>query len=154
MGCSSTATLLSLTGILLIWPYVLTKSVPSRLLDADGISVSAGQKEERHHVVKRSVQRCSSSYDNWCLNNGTCIVLVDSNVRHCKCEKGFEGPRCSIVELVHQPMGEEQIIVIIFCMGLLIIGLAGALYLFWKWCKRNSLPCQQKCHSYRPNCLE
>lgn len=51
----------------------------------------------------------------------------------CRCERGFYGPRCSNLELVYQPMGEEQIIATIFCVSLLIVGLAGALYFCCKW---------------------
>uniref|UniRef100_A0A3P8WSR4 Epiregulin n=1 Tax=Cynoglossus semilaevis TaxID=244447 RepID=A0A3P8WSR4_CYNSE len=68
---------------------------------------------------------CDSTFDNYCLNQGQCMLLVDMNVHHCKCERGFYGPRCAKAELVFQPMAEEQMIVTVFCVCLLLIGLAG-----------------------------
>nr|XP_046244003.1 proepiregulin-like [Scatophagus argus] len=130
--------LLSLIGVMLLWPYVLTKSVSS------SASLSAGKGEERHHVVKRTTQNCDSTFDKYCLNNGQCMLIVELKEHHCKCERGFYGPRCGNLELVVQPMGEEQIIVTIFCVILLIIGLSGALYFCCKWCKKNRFPRQQK----------
>ncbi|KAM9858809.1 proepiregulin-like [Aulostomus maculatus] len=135
--------LLSLIGVLLLWPFGFTKSASSKLQPADGAS-PAGQGEERHHVGKRSTQNCDSTFDNYCMNNGQCMLLVDINEHHCKCQKGFYGTRCSSPELVVKQMGEKQIIVIIFCVGLLIVGLAGALYLCCKWYKKNRFP-SQKC---------
>ncbi|XP_049435003.1 proepiregulin-like [Epinephelus fuscoguttatus] len=147
MGNSKPSALLSLIGVMLLWPYVLTKSVSSRLQTPDSSSLSAGQGEERPHVVKRSTQNCDSTFDSYCMNNGQCMLLVDINEHHCKCERGFYGPRCSNPELVVQPMGEEQIIVTVFCVSLLIIGLAGALYFCCKWYKKNTR--QQKRQGYK-----
>ncbi|XP_041854380.1 proepiregulin-like [Melanotaenia boesemani] len=144
MGNKTSPALLSLIGVMLIWPNALTKSVSPRLQIADTFSLSAGQVEERPHVVKRSTQSCDSSYDNYCMNNGKCMLLVDINEHHCNCEKGFSGARCSIPELVFQPGSEEQVILIIFCVGLLLVGVAGALYFCCKWYKKNKFPCQQK----------
>ncbi|XP_030272599.1 proepiregulin-like [Sparus aurata] len=135
--------LLSLIGVMLLWPYVLTKSVSS------SASLSAGQGEARPHVVRRSTQNCDGSFDKYCLNNGQCMLLVDINEHHCKCERGYYGPRCSNPELVIQPMGEEQIIVAIFCVSLLIIGLSGALYFCCKWYKKNKFPRKQKQQGYK-----
>ncbi|XP_070821272.1 proepiregulin-like [Chaetodon trifascialis] len=140
---SKPSALLSLIGLMLLWPYVLTKSVSS------SASLSAGQGEERPHVVKRSTQTCNTTFDKYCLNHGQCMLLVDINEHHCKCERGFYGPRCGNPELVVQPMGEEQIIVTIFCVSLLIIGLSGALYFCCKWYKKKKFPRQQKRHGYK-----
>ncbi|XP_030593733.1 proepiregulin-like [Archocentrus centrarchus] len=148
MGNSKLSALLSLIGVMLIWPYVLTKSVSPRVQTADSASLPAGQGEKRPHAVKRSTQNCDSSYDNYCLNDGQCMLLLDINEHHCKCERGFIGPRCDTPELVFQPMGEGQIIVIVFCVSLLIIGLAGALYLCCKWYKKNRFPRQPKRQGY------
>ncbi|XP_068167302.1 proepiregulin-like [Antennarius striatus] len=131
MNPSRTSALLSLIGVALLWPYVLTKSFSSTT------SPSTEQGGESPHVVKRSTQSCDSSYDNYCLNQGQCMLLVDVNEHHCKCEAGFYGPRCGHMELVFRPMREEQIIVIIFCLSLLIIGLSGALYFCCKWYKNK-----------------
>ncbi|XP_072243630.1 proepiregulin-like [Leuresthes tenuis] len=147
MGNSKPSTLLSLIGVMLIWPYVLTKSVSPGLQMADNSSLSAGQGGERPHVLKRSIQSCGSAYDTYCLNKGKCMLLVDQNTHSCNCEKGFAGPRCGTPELVFQPMGEEQVILIIFCVSLLIIGLAGVLYFFCKWYKKNKFPRQR--HGYK-----
>ncbi|XP_037632602.1 proepiregulin-like [Sebastes umbrosus] len=153
MGTSKASALLSLIGVLLLWPYVLTKSVSSRLQTADSSSLSvsavSGHGGERPHVEKRSTQNCESTHDNYCLNSGQCMLLVDMNEHHCKCEKGFYGPRCSNMEFVVKPMGEEQIIVTIFCVTLLIIGLAGVLYFCCKWYKKNKYPHQPKRQGYK-----
>uniref|UniRef100_A0A3B4VL15 Epiregulin n=2 Tax=Seriola dumerili TaxID=41447 RepID=A0A3B4VL15_SERDU len=149
MGNSKASALLSLIGVMLLWPYVLTKSVSSRLQTADSASLPAGQGEERPHVVKRSTQSCDSKFDTYCLNNGQCMLLVDMNEHHCKCERGFYGPRCAHPELVVQRMGDEQIIVTIFCVSLLIIGLAGVLYFCCKWYKKNRFRRHQKQQGYR-----
>ncbi|KAM7415855.1 hypothetical protein PAMA_018087 [Pampus argenteus] len=141
--------LLSLMCVMLLWPYVLTKNVTSKLQPTDSIPLTTGHKEERPHVGKRSTQKCDSTFDKYCLNNGQCMLLVDINEHHCKCESGFYGPRCSNPELVFQPTGEEQIIVIIFCVCLLIIGLAGVLYFCCKWYKKNRFPRQPKQQGYK-----
>ncbi|XP_045891345.1 proepiregulin-like [Micropterus dolomieu] len=134
---------------MLLWPYVLTKSVSSQLQTADSAALSTGQVEGHPHVSKRSTQNCESTFDDYCLNNGQCMLLVDIDEHHCKCEKGFYGHRCSQTELVVQPMVEKQIIVTVFCVSLLIIGLAGALYFFCKWYKKNRFPRQQKLQGYK-----
>ncbi|CAJ1069240.1 proepiregulin-like [Xyrichtys novacula] len=149
MGNSKPPTLLSLIGVMLLWPYVLTKSVSSRLEFEDSATLSAGQGEERPHVVKRSTQNCDSTFDTYCLNNGKCMLLVDINEHHCKCDNGFYGPRCGKLELVVQPMGEEQIVLTVFCVSLLMIGLAGALYFCCKWYKKNKFSRPQKRQGYK-----
>uniref|UniRef100_A0A3B4VL27 Epiregulin n=1 Tax=Seriola dumerili TaxID=41447 RepID=A0A3B4VL27_SERDU len=79
-------------------------------------------------------------FDTYCLNNGQCMLLVDMNEHHCKYDPvGFYGPRCAHPELVVQRMGDEQIIVTIFCVSLLIIGLAGVLYFCCKWCNEKKV---------------
>ncbi|KAM8887465.1 proepiregulin-like [Spinachia spinachia] len=135
---------LSLLGVMLLWPYVLTRSVSSTLQAADSGSLSAGPRGERPHLVKRAIQMCDSTFDSYCMNSGQCMLLVDDNEHHCKCERGFYGPRCSRLELVAQPMGEEQIIVTIFCVVLLIVGLGGLLYFCCKWYKKNKFQKQQR----------
>lgn len=47
----------------------------------------SGQGEKQQHVVKWSMQNCESAYDNYCLNNGQCILLVDINEHHCKYDR-------------------------------------------------------------------
>lgn len=139
--------LLSFVGVMLLWPYVLTRSISFKRLTADGNSAEQG--EERPHVVTRSLQNCDKSLDDYCLN-GQCMLKVDANEKLCQCEMGFHGSRCEHPQLVVRPMGEEQLAVIIVCVVLLIIGLAGALYFFCKWyIKRDRLPQQQKRQGYR-----
>uniref|UniRef100_A0A667ZDW9 EGF-like domain-containing protein n=1 Tax=Myripristis murdjan TaxID=586833 RepID=A0A667ZDW9_9TELE len=123
------------TGVMLVWPHISTKSVSSKLqtvastsLSAGISSVRCGQEVERPRVGRLMTQRCDAALDNFCLNNGQCMLLVDTNEHHCKCESGYYGPRCAHMQLVFQPMGEEQLILTIVCVSLLIIGLAGALY--------------------------
>ncbi|XP_068994818.1 proepiregulin-like isoform X1 [Embiotoca jacksoni] len=155
MGHSSkpSALLSLIAGVMLIWPDVLTESVSPELQAADSVSLSAGvhqhnsgQGEERPRVVKRSIQGCDSTFDNYCLNNGQCMLLVDINEHHCKCERGFYGHRCDTPELVVQPIREEQILVTVFFVSLLITGLSGALYFCCKWYKKKYFPRQQKCY--------
>ncbi|KAM4745219.1 pro-epidermal growth factor-like isoform 2-T2 [Anableps anableps] len=141
--------LLSFIGVVLIWPYVLTKSISPRLQTTGSSSLTAGQEEEHPHMTKRSTTSCESKFDNYCMNNGKCILLVDFKEHHCVCERGFNGPRCGIPELVSRPMGEEQVVVVLFCVTLLMIGLGGALYLFYKWYKRNKFPRQPKRQGYK-----
>uniref|UniRef100_A0A665WGF3 EGF-like domain-containing protein n=1 Tax=Echeneis naucrates TaxID=173247 RepID=A0A665WGF3_ECHNA len=133
-------------GVMLLWPSVLTKSVSSKLQPADSVSPPrscvSGQGEEHPHVVKRSTQNCDKTFDSYCLNRGQCMLLVDIDQHFCKCERGFYGPRCANPELVFKPIGEEHIILIIFCVTLLIIGLAGALYFFCKCCRVKCIPQQ------------
>ncbi|XP_056275290.1 proepiregulin-like isoform X2 [Pseudoliparis swirei] len=150
MGNNKPPALLALIGVMLLWPNVLTRSVSSSSLQTvDSASLSAGQGGERPRVVKHSAQNCDSTFDTYCLNHGQCLLLVDINEHHCKCERGFFGPRCSNPELVVQPMGEEQLIVTIFCVALLIIGLAGTLYFCCKWYKKNKFPHQQTRQGYK-----
>ncbi|MEQ2305323.1 hypothetical protein AMECASPLE_036607 [Ameca splendens] len=84
-------------------------------------------------MTKRSVTNCENKFDNYCMNNGKCILLLDLKEHHCECQRGFYGNRCDIPELLSQPTKKEQVVVILFCVSLLIIGLGGALYFFYKW---------------------
>uniref|UniRef100_A0A3B4AMJ7 EGF-like domain-containing protein n=1 Tax=Periophthalmus magnuspinnatus TaxID=409849 RepID=A0A3B4AMJ7_9GOBI len=97
------------------------------------------QREERPHVEKRSILSCDSSFDNYCLNNGQCLFLVDLNENHCKCELGYLGTRCEHTQLVVQPMKEEEVALIIVCVVLLILGLTGALYFFCKCSEKRHI---------------
>lgn len=54
---------------------------------SNGLLFVSGQGEKQQHVVKRSMQNCESAYDNYCLNNGQCILLVDINEHHCKYDR-------------------------------------------------------------------
>ncbi|XP_008334139.1 proepiregulin [Cynoglossus semilaevis] len=145
--------LLSLLGLMLLWPYVLTTTVSSRPNTTDITTLSADSKQ-RPHAAKRSTQNCDSTFDNYCLNQGQCMLLVDMNVHHCKCERGFYGPRCAKAELVFQPMAEEQMIVTVFCVCLLLIGLAGALYFCCKRYKKKRLLASQQASGSSRDCLQ
>ncbi|XP_029916268.1 proepiregulin-like [Myripristis murdjan] len=149
MGNGTPSALLSLFSVMLVWPHISTKSVSSKLQTVASTSLSAEQEVERPRVGRLMTQRCDAALDNFCLNNGQCMLLVDTNEHHCKCESGYYGPRCAHMQLVFQPMGEEQLILTIVCVSLLIIGLAGALYFCCKWYKRNRFPRQQKRTGYR-----
>ncbi|XP_071388780.1 proepiregulin-like [Centroberyx affinis] len=148
MGNSKPSALLPLFGVMLVWPHVFTKSVSSKLQTAASASLSTEQEEQRPRVAKVTTQSCDAALDNYCLN-GQCMLLLDLNEHHCKCEKGFYGPRCAHLELVFRPMAEEQLVLTIVCVTLLIIGLAGALYFCCKWYKRNRFPRQQKRQGYQ-----
>ena len=58
----------------------------------------------------------------------SCVTLCVTVVKRVSTASGVLVP-----ELVIQPMGEEQILVTVFCVSLLIIGLSGALYFCCKW---------------------
>lgn len=147
MGPRPPCALRPLFGVLLLWPYVLTRSVSSKL-NTEAF-LPAGQGEQHPHVAKRSTQNCDTSFDNYCLNHGQCMFLVDVNENHCRCELGFHGNRCEQPQLVFQPMGEEQLAVTVVCVTLLIIGLAGILYFCCKWYKKSRFPRQQKNQGYK-----
>ncbi|XP_056136420.1 uncharacterized protein LOC130112920 [Lampris incognitus] len=106
------------------------------------------QEEWRPRVGRLTTQSCEPSQESYCLNNGQCMLLVDLNQHHCKCERGYYGPRCAHLELVFQPMGEEQLLLTVVFVALLMIGLAGALYFFCRWYKRIRCPHQQTRHGY------
>ncbi|RVE67975.1 hypothetical protein OJAV_G00087050, partial [Oryzias javanicus] len=146
-NCKLSALLSLIGGILFILPHCFGKNVPIRLQTGDNSSLSEGKGEGRPRVT-RSAVACDSGFDEFCMNNGKCMLLVDLNERHCRCDIGFYGPRCSIPEMVHQKMAEEEIVLIVFCVGLLLIGLAGASYFFFKWYKKNKFPRQQKRQGY------
>uniref|UniRef100_A0A3P9NVZ8 Proepiregulin-like n=1 Tax=Poecilia reticulata TaxID=8081 RepID=A0A3P9NVZ8_POERE len=101
------------------------------------ISINQKSEEERPHMTKRSTTSCEKEYDTYCFNNGQCILLEDMKEHHCKCKKGFYGPRCATPELVGRPVDEEQVVVILFSVTLLMIGLGGALYFFYNRRKRG-----------------
>ncbi|XP_068423017.1 proepiregulin-like [Clinocottus analis] len=149
MGNNKPLALLSLIGVMLLWPSVLTRSLSSGLQAAGSASLSAGPAAQRPLLVRRSVQNCDSSFDSYCMNSGQCLLLLDLNEHHCKCVRGFYGPRCSQLELVVQPVAEEQLVVILFCAALLVLGLSGVLYFCCKWHKKNKFPCQPKRQGYK-----
>ncbi|XP_024131464.1 proepiregulin [Oryzias melastigma] len=149
MGICRLSALLSLIGgVLFILPHCLGKNVPIRLQSGDNSSLSEGKGEGRPRVTRSEVA-CDSGFDEFCMNNGKCMFLVDLNERHCQCDIGFSGPRCINPDMVRQKMAGEEIVLIVFCVGLLLIGLAGALYFFFKWYKKNKFPRQQKRQGYR-----
>ncbi|XP_015231031.1 proepiregulin-like [Cyprinodon tularosa] len=141
--CRPTA-LLSFIGVVLIWPHVLTKSVSHSLQTPKSPSLTAGQEEEHPFMTKHSIANCESKFDNYCMNNGKCILLVELKEHHCKCERGFYGNRCGTPEFVLQPLDEAQVVVILFCVTLMMIGLGGTLYIFYKWYKRSKFQKQPK----------
>lgn len=134
--------ILSFMYVVLLWPQVKSVSVPSRESTAD--FTSADEREQRPPVVKRSVHGCGIGFDKYCFNNGQCMFLAELNTNSCQCELGFQGSRCEEPQLVSKPMREDQVALIIVCVVLMAIGLAGILYFFCKWYRRNRLPQQQK----------
>ncbi|KAM8865805.1 proepiregulin-like isoform 1-T1 [Synchiropus picturatus] len=142
MWKSKLSALYSVLGVMLLWPDILAKTVVLKLQHADVETPPAEHREERPPMVRRSAQSCDSTFDHYCLNNGQCMLLVDINEHHCKCDSGFYGPRCSHPELSVKPMEEKQLIMVIFCVALLLLGTAGLIYFCWKWCKKNKFPRQ------------
>ncbi|KAJ0067665.1 hypothetical protein NL108_009781 [Boleophthalmus pectinirostris] len=140
--------LLSFIYAVLLWPPTQTKNTPPRVSTGDvtyaGDTFDPEHERGRPHVAKRSILSCDTSFDNYCLNNGQCMFIVDLNENHCKCELGYLGSRCEQPQLVVKPMKQEELALIIVCVVLVILGLAGALYFFCKWYRRKQLPQQQK----------
>uniref|UniRef100_A0A8C7WXX8 EGF-like domain-containing protein n=1 Tax=Oryzias sinensis TaxID=183150 RepID=A0A8C7WXX8_9TELE len=149
MGNYKLSVLLSLIGgMMLILPHGHSKNVSISVQTGDNSSLSEGKVGGRPRVT-RSTVNCDSTFDQFCMNNGKCMLLVDLNEHHCQCDIGFNGPRCDMPEMVQGKMAEGEIILIVFCVGLLVIGLAGAAYFFFKWYKKNKFPRQQKRQGYR-----
>ncbi|XP_017267760.1 proepiregulin-like [Kryptolebias marmoratus] len=152
MGNSKISALFSMIGVMLIWPHVFTKSISPTLQTTENSTLSPGQGEEkleRPLVENRSITSCGSNFNSYCMNNGICMLLVELNEHHCKCKEGFHGPRCNSPKLsTGYPLQEEQIVTIIICVILLIIGLAGALYFCCRY-KKNKFSPQQKQTGYR-----
>ncbi|XP_029573913.1 proepiregulin isoform X1 [Salmo trutta] len=148
--------LLSFLALLLVWPDVHSTDVLSSTQPAPTSPASshceaettADQEQSRPHMEKVMRQKCDSSVESYCLN-GECLLLLDLNEHHCKCERGYYGPRCAHLEMVFQPMKEEHVILMVVCGGLLFIGVAGAFYFFCRWYKRNRCPPQQKQQTYQ-----
>ncbi|XP_012721010.1 proepiregulin isoform X1 [Fundulus heteroclitus] len=140
---------LSFVGVMLIWPHVLSKSISPRLQTIESSFLTAGQEEKRPLMTKRSVTNCESKFDNYCMNSGKCIFLVELKENHCNCEMGFYGSRCENLDIVSKPVGEDQVVLILFCMTLLVMGLGGGLYFFYKWYKKNKFPSQPKRKGYK-----
>ncbi|KAK0135413.1 Proepiregulin [Merluccius polli] len=126
---------------MLIWPSALSDH------GAGGVSNEPGPQRPR--VERSAMESCgSAAQQNYCFNRGQCMLLVDFNEYHCKCEEGYYGPRCAHLDLVFQPMGEEQLALVVVCVVLLIIGLSGVFYFFFKWYKRNRSTRSQKSQGY------
>uniref|UniRef100_A0AAZ3PX23 EGF-like domain-containing protein n=1 Tax=Oncorhynchus tshawytscha TaxID=74940 RepID=A0AAZ3PX23_ONCTS len=148
--------LLSFLGLLLVWPDVHSTDVLSSTQPAPTsppcshceAGTTADQEQSRPHMEKVMIRKCDSNLESYCLN-GECLLLLDLNEHHCKCERGYYGPRCAHLEMVFQPMKEEHVILMVVCAGLLFIGIAGAFYFFCRWYKRNRCPPQQKQQTYQ-----
>uniref|UniRef100_A0A2I4BHH5 Proepiregulin n=1 Tax=Austrofundulus limnaeus TaxID=52670 RepID=A0A2I4BHH5_AUSLI len=149
METSKTSALLSLIGIMLIWPHVLAKSITPSPPTTENSTLSPGPGEERPPVVARYIEGCGNKFENYCLNNGKCMLLVDLNEHHCKCEVGFHGARCDSPEFGTGLQDEGQIVIIIFFVVLLMIGLTGALYFCFKWYKKNKFSQGQERTGYK-----
>ncbi|XP_072289639.1 uncharacterized protein [Eucyclogobius newberryi] len=140
--------LVSFIYVVLLCPPAQTLSAPSTGdYTHTGDAFDPERGEERPHLAKRSILSCDTSFENYCLNKGHCMFIVELNENHCKCELGYGGSRCQDPQLVIQPMKEEQLALIIVFVLLLALGLAGASYVFCKWYRRKQLP-QQKHQTY------
>ncbi|XP_015194540.1 proepiregulin [Lepisosteus oculatus] len=105
--------------------------------------VSVPQSYETPQIAQVKIQKCDADMDKYCFH-GECIFLVDLNEHHCRCEKGFTGSRCAHIELVSKPLNKEYILLTVVCVGLLLIALAGTLYFFYKWYKKNKCTSREK----------
>lgn len=61
--------------------YVLILVKPQLFSD---MSVAVTGQEVRPRVAKRSALDCDSTFENYCLNNGQCMLLVDISEHHCR----------------------------------------------------------------------
>ncbi|CAL8250022.1 unnamed protein product [Boreogadus saida] len=139
--------LLSLSGLMLVWPSALSDT-GAREHTAGSVSAYNEMGQQRRRVERSPIESCGSDHQNYCFNHGKCMLLVDMNEHHCKCERGYYGTRCAHMELVFQPMKEEQWVLVAVCVVMLLIGLTGALYFFFKWYRRNKCPLPKKRAGY------
>uniref|UniRef100_A0A3B3XEL0 EGF-like domain-containing protein n=1 Tax=Poecilia mexicana TaxID=48701 RepID=A0A3B3XEL0_9TELE len=95
-----------------------------------------------YQSVHQRMTVCEKEFDTYCFNNGQCILLEDIKEHHCKCKKGFYGPRCATPELVGRPVDEEQVVVILFCVTLLLID--NFSYVFYFICTDFGLKPEEK----------
>ncbi|XP_039606776.1 proepiregulin-like [Polypterus senegalus] len=89
------------------------------------------------------IEKCGPEMEKYCFN-GDCMFFPDIREHHCKCDAGFTGIRCIHSELVFMPMSKEHLILTVTCTLLLLLAFAVAIYLTYKWCKKNKCPPQQK----------
>ncbi|XP_023658756.1 proepiregulin [Paramormyrops kingsleyae] len=140
MGDIKASLFLALYGLLLLGCYADTTNPPP--------TCGPGQcsKSQETPLVQRVMfQKCNSSL-GYCIH-GECIQLVDIPDPHCKCQLGYVGPRCELLDLdkIIQPtISEEHIILTVVCVGLLLIGIAGLLYFSIKWSQKNRRPPPEK----------
>ncbi|XP_030227310.1 epigen isoform X1 [Gadus morhua] len=153
--------LLFLSGLMLVWPSALSDtgarehtagSVSAYNVKGNAENVKLLYRSEmgqqRRRVERSPIESCGSDHQNYCFNHGKCMLLVDMNEHHCKCERGYYGHRCAQMELVFQPMKEEQWVLVAVCVVMLLIGMTGALYFFFKWYRRNKCPLPKKRAGY------
>ncbi|KAJ8413899.1 hypothetical protein AAFF_G00064970 [Aldrovandia affinis] len=94
-------------------------------------------------VERVMIQKCNSSMDGYCFH-GECMFLLDLDEHHCRCQQGYSGNRCAHLALVIQPLTQESLILTVVCVALAVLGITGAAYLFYKWCKRSRGPPGEK----------
>uniref|UniRef100_A0A3Q2QCX4 Uncharacterized protein n=1 Tax=Fundulus heteroclitus TaxID=8078 RepID=A0A3Q2QCX4_FUNHE len=63
--------------------FMPTSKVPLKE-QHESVAVVSGQEEKRPLMTKRSVTNCESKFDNYCMNSGKCIFLVELKENHCK----------------------------------------------------------------------
>ncbi|CAL8345696.1 unnamed protein product [Lota lota] len=118
------------------------------LLDLMPNTQAANDSMRQPSVLPMYHAPCREEHANFCLNEGRCMYPQDTEKPSCMCERGYYGPRCAHLDLVFQPMREEQLVLIAVCVVLLFIGLSGAFYFFYKWYRRNKCPLPQKRQGY------
>ncbi|KAG7481099.1 hypothetical protein MATL_G00063290 [Megalops atlanticus] len=124
--------LLSLYGLLLLWPHAHSTSP----------SPTSGSVDTPH-VERVMIQKCNSSMEEYCFH-GECMFLLDLKEHHCRCDKGYAGHRCAHLELVFQPLSQEYIVLTVVCVVFVVLGITGTAYFFYKWYKRNRCPPAEK----------
>ncbi|XP_019908008.1 proepiregulin isoform X1 [Esox lucius] len=115
-----------------------------------GTCPKSGEEQTRPwtRIGRGMFQKCDSSQESYCLN-GECFLVPDINEHHCRCDKGYYGPRCAHLEMVFQPMREEHVILMVVFVGLLVVGITGAVYFFCQWYRRSRCPTQQTKQLYQ-----
>uniref|UniRef100_A0A3Q2ZUA3 Proepiregulin-like n=1 Tax=Kryptolebias marmoratus TaxID=37003 RepID=A0A3Q2ZUA3_KRYMA len=119
------------------------------------VSGQGEEKLERPLVENRSITSCGSNFNSYLCSSGhvcvcvcvcvCCFVIVPHHSQpFCLCNS----PKLS----TGYPLQEEQIVTIIICVILLIIGLAGALYFCCSFRHSRSRRVTEESRRVKPSC--
>eukprot|EP00062_Callorhinchus_milii_P007629 gi/632949451/ref/XP_007890164.1/ PREDICTED: proepiregulin [Callorhinchus milii] len=91
---------------------------------------------ELPEAAKVVVSKCPLSMESYCYN-GECMHIVSDNISFCKCDKGYFGNRCMHIELVRQPLSEEDVALAVAVSFMVLIGVLVATWLIYIRCKKS-----------------